>query len=182
MAQQLTQAQEAAIRSLIRRGQVTAAQVVEAARPEDSPLHRFIGWHRTDAELADAYRLERARLALMLYRLHAQEETQRELSRVRNAEERDRLKETLKALEQNSARGLISYQDERYTETPVYRSVAREYAEGNESRILFELVRELEQWVGSRATLHPGFLAHMRGVMESVRTTFLPEEGGSDAA
>lgn len=49
-------------------GALTPAIVLEAARDEDSVLHRHFDWH--DASAAEKYRLDQARTLIRSYKLH----------------------------------------------------------------------------------------------------------------
>ena len=164
-----------------RRGRLRAEDVVEMARSEDSALHNFIGWNKDDDELAAAYRLSRARLALSMLRLRESIETQRPLARVQDEAQRERLAGMLDEMKKSGARRLINYKDGRADEdgnkSDGYADVVSELANGRERKILRELLRELSDWVGSRALLHPRFHAHMLGVVGEARAAFDPPAG-----
>lgn len=172
MSLTLNRAQQAELSALLsqHRGVLHPRQIVEVARDASSSLHQLIGWDRDADELADRYRLERARLVLAALKLRADEETQRQTGRIRDEAERQRLNGILAEMKRRESRKLIHYSDDR---EGGYRDVVRELVEGRESSILAQLVKELEGWVSSRATLHPRFHDHMLRVVETVNRTFL---------
>lgn len=161
----LTKTQESELLAMIRagRGKVSPEAVVDAAKSPASSLHSLVGWDRSDDELAHRYRLERARLVLAALKLRDDEETQRQLSRVKSAPERERLASVLAQMEAVGARRTISY--ETGNTKRCYRDVVQELTNGNEARVLQQLRRELEIFVQSRACLHPEFFLWMQRVL-----------------
>lgn len=151
----LNEQQEATLLALLKqgRGTIRAEDVVETARDPGNPLHKLIGWDRSDDELAARYRLDRARLAIQLLQLRHSEEVQREIGKAKSAEDRERLRNLAKQLEQAGARRTISYGTAGADRE--YRDIVVEFRNGKEDQVYSQLLKEFEVFVHRRAVLHP---------------------------
>jgi hypothetical protein len=61
----MTEIQKRFITGLEKKGRITAHAVLDAARPESSPIHDCFDWD--DSEAAEKWRLEQARVTINLY-------------------------------------------------------------------------------------------------------------------
>lgn len=80
----MTKEQTEYIKMLERNGRITAAEVLDAARPEDSPIHACFDWDNSAA--AELWRLEQARDLIRRVRIEVtyQETTIRTVAYVRD--------------------------------------------------------------------------------------------------
>lgn len=141
----LSKRQEAEIVSLLKRnkGSLRPIHVVKAARRPSSALHRLIGWHLSDEELAHAHRIERARLAIQALRL-------RQATIDSCAVSDPSLKIELQRLVREDARATIRYD---FDLNEAYRSVAIEVSSGRSGAIRKQIIRELKTFLSTRAVL-----------------------------